>query len=54
MIWRWRAAAAIKTNYLFSASGLEPVFRPEKSLTDGRVQFVGGRKQQYHNKCIQL
>lgn len=43
-IWKWRAAGAIKSNYPFSDSGLEPVFRPDIAPTDGNAKFARGRK----------
>ena len=44
MIWRWRAAGAIKNNYSFSDSGLEPVFKTGIALTDGKAKLARGRK----------
>lgn len=44
MIWRWRAAGAIKNNYSFSDSELVPAFKTGIALTDGKAKLVRGRK----------
>lgn len=39
------AAVLIKNNYSFSDSGLQPLFKPGKALTDRNIKFTDRKKE---------